>query len=409
MKSEIDKLAAEEAQAGSERDYERAALKKAERLRIEDQFNKARDKWESEHQLDECVDEDDIAQVVAQWTGIPVTQMLESDTAKLLKMEERLHQRIIGQEEAVHAIADAIRRSRSGLKDPRRPIGSFIFIGPSGVGKTELAKALAEFLFGDEDALVRLDMSEYREEHTVSRLFGAPPGYVGYEEGGQLTEAVRRRPYRVILLDEIEKSHPEVWNSLLQILDDGRMTDGQGRTVDFRNTVLIMTSNLGTEFVKKGGTLGFNSQDETVEDKQDREKIDKVLKTTFRPEFLNRIDEIILFSPLTLEQMDQIVELQMKEVRTRLEEQGLSVEITPAAREWLAKAGFDPVFGARPLKRVLQKHIESALSIKLLEGEYKDGERVVVDLNPEKTGLVFKKDGTAPVKKPATPTKEAKK
>jgi ATP-dependent Clp protease ATP-binding subunit ClpC len=409
MKSEIDKMAAEEAQAGSERDYERAALKKAERLRIEDQFNKARDKWESEHQLDECVDEDDIAQVVAQWTGIPVTQMLESDTAKLLKMEERLHQRIIGQEEAVHAIADAIRRSRSGLKDPRRPIGSFIFIGPSGVGKTELAKALAEFLFGDEDALVRLDMSEYREEHTVSRLFGAPPGYVGYEEGGQLTEAIRRRPYRVVLLDEIEKSHPEVWNSLLQILDDGRMTDGQGRTVDFRNTVLIMTSNLGTEFVKKGGTLGFNSQDETVEDKQDREKIDKVLKTTFRPEFLNRIDEIILFSPLTLEQMDQIVELQMKEVRTRLQEQGLSVEISPEAREWLAKAGFDPVFGARPLKRVLQKHIESALSIKLLEGEYKDGEQVVVDLNPEKTGLVFKKDGTAPVIKSAPPAKEVKK
>jgi ATP-dependent Clp protease ATP-binding subunit ClpC len=254
-----------------------------------------------------------------------------------------------------------------------------------------------------------LDMSEYREEHTVSRLFGAPPGYVGYEEGGQLTEAIRRRPYRVVLLDEIEKSHPEVWNSLLQILDDGRMTDGQGRTVDFRNTVLIMTSNLGTEFVKKGGTLGFNSQDETVEDKQDREKIDKVLKTTFRPEFLNRIDEIILFSPLTLEQMDQIVELQMKEVRTRLQEQGLSVEISPEAREWLAKAGFDPVFGARPLKRVLQKHIESALSIKLLEGEYKDGEQVVVDLNPEKTGLVFKKDGTAPVKKSAPPAKEVKK
>ncbi|MEN6434434.1 MAG: AAA family ATPase, partial [Anaerolineaceae bacterium] len=249
MKSELDRLVAEEEQAGNERDYERAARKKAERLRLEEQFNTQRDKWEEEHKLDEVVDVDDIAQVIAQWTGIPVTQMMESETERLLHMEDRLHERIIGQEEPISAIADAIRRARSGLKDPRRPIGSFIFIGPSGVGKTELAKALAEFMFDDEDALVRLDMSEYREQHTVSRLFGAPPGYVGYEEGGQLTEAVRRRPYRVILFDEIEKAHPEVWNALLQILDDGRLTDGQGQLVDFRNTVLIMTSNLGTEFV----------------------------------------------------------------------------------------------------------------------------------------------------------------
>jgi ATP-dependent Clp protease ATP-binding subunit ClpC len=391
MKNEIDKLSAEEAQAGTERDYERAALKKAERLRIESDFNKQREKWESEHKLDEYVDEDDIAQVVAQWTGIPVSQMMESDAEKLLKMEERLHQRIIGQDEAVHAIADAIRRSRSGLKDPRRPIGSFIFIGPSGVGKTELAKALAEFLFGDEEALVRLDMSEYREEHTVSRLFGAPPGYVGYEEGGQLTEAVRRRPYRVILMDEIEKAHPEIWNSLLQILDDGRMTDGQGRTVDFRNTVLIMTSNLGTEYVKKGGTLGFVPQGATEEDKQDREKIDKVLKATFRPEFLNRIDEVILFSPLKLEQMYQIVDLQMKDIRTRLQEQGLSVELTEVAREWIAKQGFDPVFGARPLRRVLQKNVESQLSVALLSGQFKDGDHVLVDMDPEGKQLTFKK------------------
>ena len=248
------------------------------------------------------VDEDDIAEVIAQWTGIPVSQMMESEAAKLLHMEERLHERIIGQEEAIHAISDAIRRARSGLKDPRRPIGSFIFIGPSGVGKTELAKALAEFMFGDEDALVRMDMSEYREQHTVSRLFGAPPGYVGYEEGGQLTEAVRRRPYRVILFDEIEKAHPEVWNALLQILDDGRLTDGQGRVVDFRNTVLIMTSNLGTEFVRQGGTLGFLQRNDP-EERQAHEKIEKALKTTFRPEFLNRIDEIIMFSPLTMEQM----------------------------------------------------------------------------------------------------------
>ena len=276
-----------------------------------------------EHQLDEVVDVNDIAAVVAQWTGIPVSQMLETEAEKLLHMEERLHERIIGQEEAIHAISDAIRRARSGLKDPRRPIGSFIFIGPSGVGKTELAKALAEFMFDDEDALVRIDMSEYREQHTVSRLFGAPPGYVGYEEGGQLTEAVRRRPYRVILFDEIEKAHPEVWNALLQILDDGRLTDGQGRVVDFRNTVLIMTSNLGTEFVRKGGTLGFLQATDSPEDRAAHDKIEKALKATFRPEFLNRIDEIIMFSPLTVEQMVEIVDLQMKEVQQRLNEHGL--------------------------------------------------------------------------------------
>ncbi|MEJ5201516.1 MAG: AAA family ATPase, partial [Anaerolineales bacterium] len=267
MKDEIERLKAEEEQAGVERDYERAARMKAERLRKEEIFNAERDKWEVEHKLDEVVDVDDIAQVIAQWTGIPVSQMMETEAERLLHMEERLRERVVGQEEAIHAVADAIRRARSGLKDPRRPIGSFIFIGPSGVGKTLLAKALAGFLFDDEDALVRLDMSEYREQHTVSRLFGAPPGYVGYEEGGQLTEAVRRRPYQVILFDEIEKAHPEVWNALLQILDDGRLTDGQGRVVDFRNTVLIMTSNLGTEFVRRGGTLGFLKSDGSSEQK----------------------------------------------------------------------------------------------------------------------------------------------
>ena len=408
MKVEIDKLAAEEQLAGSERDYERAALKKADRLRLESEFNQLRDRWEAEHQLDEYVDEDDIAQVVAQWTGIPVSQMLESDSEKLLHMEERLHERIVGQDEAIHAISDAIRRARSGLKDPRRPIGSFIFIGPSGVGKTELAKALAEFLFGDEEALVRLDMSEYREQHTASRLFGAPPGYVGYEEGGQLTEAVRRRPYRVILFDEIEKAHPEVWNSLLQILDDGRLTDGQGRTVDFRNSVLIMTSNLGTEFVRRGGTLGFLQGGENAEDREAHEKIQQALKSTFRPEFLNRIDEIIMFSPLSLEDVYKIVNLQMKEIRTRLEEQGLSVELTESAREFLAKAGYDPTFGARPLRRVLQKQVESPLSVSLLSGEYKEGEKVLVDLDAEKQELVFKKDGIIQTKKPSHPSTEAK-
>ncbi len=390
-KSEVDRLAAEEEQAGVERDYERAARKKAERLRLEEEFTQERDKWESEHKLDEVVDVNDIADVLAQWTGIPVNQMMESESARLLKMEDRLGERIIGQEAAIHAVSDAIRRARSGLKDPRRPIGSFIFIGPSGVGKTELAKALAEFLFDDEDALVRLDMSEYHEQHTVSRLFGAPPGYVGYEEGGQLTEAVRRRPYRVILFDEIEKAHPEVWNALLQILDDGRLTDGQGRVVDFRNTVLIMTSNLGTEFVRKGGTLGFLQKADSDEDREAHDKVDKALKSTFRPEFLNRVDEIIMFSPLNKEQMMQIVDLNMKEVQARLQEHGLSVELTDASREWLATEGYDPAFGARPLKRALQKYVESPLSISLLSGEYAAGDTVVVELDAEKKELYFKK------------------
>ncbi|HWQ04418.1 MAG TPA: AAA family ATPase [Longilinea sp.] len=391
MKSELDRLTAEEEQAGLERDYERAARKKAERIRLETEFNELRDKWEVEHKLDEVVDVDDIAQVIAQWTGIPVSQMMETESEKLLQMEERLHERIIGQDEAIHAISDAIRRARSGLKDPRRPIGSFIFIGPSGVGKTELAKALAEFLFDDEDAMVRLDMSEYREQHTASRLFGAPPGYVGYEEGGQLTEAVRRRPYRVILFDEIEKAHPEVWNALLQILDDGRLTDGQGRLVDFRNTVLIMTSNLGTEYVRRSGTLGFLQSSNSAEDRLSEEKINTALKSTFRPEFLNRIDEIIMFSPLSLEQMREIVTLQMKEVRLRLEEHGLQVTLSDAARDWLASVGYDAAFGARPLRRALQKYVESPLSVSLLSGQFVEGDTVLVDLDKESNQLVFSK------------------
>ncbi len=359
MKTDVEKLQAEEEQAGLNRDYELAAKKKSERLRLEEEYHGKRDKWEGEHQLDEVVDVDDIAAVVHQWTGIPLSQMMESESEKLLQMEARLHERIIGQEEAIHAISDAIRRARSGLKDPSRPIGSFIFIGPSGVGKTELAKALAWFMFDDEEALVRIDMSEYREQHTVSRLFGAPPGYVGYEEGGQLTEAVRRRPYRVILFDEVEKAHPEVWNALLQILDDGRLTDGQGNIVDFRNTVLIMTSNLGTEYVRKGGTLGFLQPRASSEERESHDKIEKALKGAFRPEFLNRIDEIIMFSPLSVEQMEEIVVLQMKEVQDRLNEYNITVQLTDAARQWLAKAGYDPAFGARPLRRAIQKNVES--------------------------------------------------
>jgi ATP-dependent Clp protease ATP-binding subunit ClpC len=386
MKGDVDRLAAEEEQAGLAREYERAAQKKAERLRLEEKFNGLRDQWESEHQLDEVVDVNDIAEVVAQWTGIPVNQMMETEAEKLLHMEDRLHEHIIGQDDAIHAISDAIRRARSGLKDPRRPIGSFIFIGPSGVGKTELAKALAEFMFEDVDALVRIDMSEYREQHTVSRLFGAPPGYIGYEEGGQLTEAVRRRPYRVILFDEIEKAHPEVWNALLQILDDGRLTDGQGRIVDFRNTVLIMTSNLGTEYVQKSGSLGYLQRVESEKDRQVHEKIEKALKEAFRPEFLNRIDEIITCSPLSLDDMVQIVDLQMKEIQDRLGEHGLRVTLTEAARRWLANEGFNPAFGARPLRRTLQKYVESPLSVSILSGQFQENSQIVVDID-EKENL----------------------
>lgn len=388
LKSEIDRLTKEEEQAGVERDYERAARMKSDRLRIEEEFNVRREQWGQEHKLDEVVDVDDIAEVINQWTGIPVSQMMEDEKDKLLRMEEKLHTRLVGQGKAVAAVADAIRRARSGLKDPSRPIGSFIFIGPSGVGKTELAKALAEFMFDDEDALVRVDMSEYREQHTVSRLFGAPPGYVGYEEGGQLTEAVRRRPYRVVLFDEVEKAHPEVWNALLQILDDGRLTDGQGRVVDFRNTVLIMTSNLGTEYVNKSGTLGFLGSMESG-DEANWEKIDKALKSTFRPEFLNRIDETIVFSSLSREEMQEIVGLQMADIRSRLADHGLQVELTQAAVEWLANEGFDPAFGARPLKRALQKHVESPLSVSLLSGDFKPGDIVMVDLEDDK--ITFKK------------------
>ncbi|MBI5951296.1 MAG: AAA family ATPase [Chloroflexi bacterium] len=396
MKTDVDRLRAEEEQAGLERDYERAAQKKAERLRLESEYTEKRDKWETEHQLDEVVDVDDIAAVVNQWTGIPVNQMMETESEKLLHMEARLHERIIGQEEAIHAISDAIRRARSGLKDPSRPIGSFIFIGPSGVGKTELAKALAWFMFDDEEALVRIDMSEYREQHTVSRLFGAPPGYVGYEEGGQLTEAIRRRPYRVVLFDEIEKAHPEVWNALLQILDDGRLTDGQGKVVDFRNTVLIMTSNLGTEYVTRGGTLGFFTQKADDDERAMHSKIEKALKGAFRPEFLNRVDETIMFSPLTVEQMEEIVILQMKEVQDRLNEHDITVQLSDAARSWLAKEGYDPAFGARPLRRAIQKYVESPLSVELLAGKFKDGAVVMVDVADNK--IVFRSEA-APVKR----------
>jgi ATP-dependent Clp protease ATP-binding subunit ClpC len=404
LKSRLNKMATEEEAAWANRDYERAAQYKTERLAMEAEFNSQRDAWRQETGLDETVEAEDIAEVVATWTGIPTTSLLQTEAEKLLDMEEHLHQRIVGQNEAINAIADAIRRARSGLKDPRRPIGSFIFLGSSGVGKTELAKALAEFMFDDEDAMVRIDMSEYREQHTVSRLFGAPPGYVGYEEGGQLTEAVRRRPYQIVLFDEIEKAHPDVWNALLQILEDGRLTDGQGRIVDFRNTVLIMTSNIGTEYAGQGGTLGFRrfaDADETA--RKSQEKIEDGLKRTFRPEFLNRIDEIIIFHTLTPEHMEQIVDLQMKEIHERLEERGITVDLTPAARKWLAEEGYDPAFGARPLRRTLQRYVESPLSKRLLQGEFEAGDHILADVGkPEgdDKGLLFQKQAPIPVEFP---------
>ena len=387
LKKEVDHLKLEEEEAHTVRDYERAATKRADRIRIESEFEEKRSAWQSEQMLDEVVDEHDIAEVVAAWTGIPVTQLLETEAEKLLHMEERLHERIVGQEQAVAALSDAIRRSRSGLSDPRRPMGSFIFLGSSGVGKTELAKALAEFMFDDEDALVRVDMSEYREQHTVSRLFGAPPGYIGYEQGGQLTEQVRRRPYSVVLFDEIEKAHPDVWNALLQLLDDGRLTDGQGRTVNFRNTIIIMTSNVGTAFVTRSGALGFAGMRDADEE-ADHKRIEESLKNTFRPEFLNRIDEIIIFEPLDMEDVIAIVDLQMKEVRSRLSDHGLEIELTDEANKWLAEQGYDKDFGARPLKRALQRYVESPLSVKLLQGEFKKGDRVLVDAKDGE--LIFK-------------------
>jgi ATP-dependent Clp protease ATP-binding subunit ClpC len=388
LRSELQSLQTEIEASSAVEDYKRAAELKTERINVQAEFNLQREMWQREYQLDETIGEEDIAEVVASWTGIPVAQMLETEAEKLLRMEEAIHQRIIGQEEAVNAVADAIRRGRSGLKDPRRPIGSFIFVGSSGVGKTELAKTLAWFMFDDEDALLRIDMSEYHEHHTVSRLFGAPPGYIGYEQGGQLTEAVRRRPYRVILFDDIEKAHQDVWNALLQILDDGRLTDGQGRLVDFRNTVIIMTSNLGTEFAHKSGTLGFMRAGEGGRDEADKSGeanrgIERALKDTFRPEFLNRIDEIIIFADLTVEDVEQIVNLQMGEIADRLAEQGLAVELTDGARAWLAREGFDPQFGARPLRRALQRHVESPLSVQLLRGEFERGDLVVVDVGED--------------------------
>ncbi len=397
-KAKLEQLSADEEAAWADRDYERAAQLKTDRVRTEQEYQAAVEAWRAEANLDEIVEASDIAEVVHSWTGIPVSNLIQTEAEKLLDMEKYLHQRIVGQDQAIQAVSDAIRRARSGLKDPRRPIGTFLFLGPTGVGKTELAKALAAFLFDDEEALLRVDMSEYREAHTVSRLFGAPPGYVGYEQGGQLTEQVRRRPYQVVLFDEIEKAHPEVWNALLQIMDDGRLTDGQGRVVDFRNTVVIMTSNVGAEAVKRS-PLGFVTP-ELDSDKFAEGEYSTQLKRLFRPEFLNRIDETIIFGSLSKEDMAQIVALLMEDIRERVHEMGIDVELTEAASAYLAEIGYDPSYGARPLRRVLQRQVENELSKRLLRGEYQTGDRIVVDYVEDEDGekrLVFRREDPQPI------------
>ena len=360
-------------EAGRLRDKEKELLNRREAMESEAKA--------SGLDLFDEVDEEAIAEVLSLWTGIPVYKLTEEETEKLLRMEDELHKRVIGQEDAIKAVSQAIRRTRAGLKDPKRPSGSFIFLGPSGVGKTELAKTLAEFLFGDETALLSLDMSEYQEKHTVSRLVGSPPGYVGYDEGGQLTEAVRRKPFSVVLFDEVEKAHPDVFNTLLQILEEGRLTDSQGRSVDFRNTVLIMTSNLGTRDLRKA-TIGFGTGDEAVSYERMKEKVNDALKDHFRPEFLNRIDETIVFHEPTLEQITQIVDLMIKRVRTQLESQGMGLELTDGAKTLLAERGYDPTLGARPLRRAIQRMVEDPLSEKLLHKEFRAGEIIIVDVEP---------------------------
>ena len=379
QQAELDRLRKDEEEAGQRREYEKAAILRTHYLALDQEFSTARDAWLKSSNLDEVVDEDDVAGIVANWTGIPVNRMLETEREKLIDMEDRLHERVIGQHEAIVALSDAVRRARSGLRDPRRPIGSFIFVGPTGVGKTELAKALAEFMFDSEDAMTRVDMSEFQERHTVSRLIGAPPGYVGYDDAGHLTESIRRRPYQVVLFDEIEKAHPDVFNTLLQLLDDGRLTDGQGHTVDFRNTIVIMTSNVGTEHVRQQRIGLVKSHDKNAEE-QAKEKVNEALRGAFRPEFLNRIDDVIVFNPLTEAELTQIIDLQIKDVADRVREQGMALELSFEAKALLVHEGYHPSYGARPLRRTVQRLVETPLSRSLLKGEFKAGDTILVDV-----------------------------
>jgi ATP-dependent Clp protease ATP-binding subunit ClpC len=413
--AKIKELSAEMEAAATKLDYEKAARLKYEHDSLKKQYDSEREAWLKDKQIDDVVDEEDIAEIISKSTGIPVSRMMEGEMKKLLEMETRLHERVIGQEEAIAAVSDAIRRARSGLRDPNRPIGSFIFLGPTGVGKTELVKSLANFLFDSEDAMVRIDMSEYMEKHTVSRLIGSPPGYVGYDEGGQLTEAVRRRPYQIVLFDEIEKAHPEVFNVLLQMLDDGRLTDGHGRTVDFKNTVVIMTSNVGTARIREralGFSFGSSSNRQADEEKRENEnmktQVMQELKDSFRPEFLNRVDEIIIFSHLNQGEINQIIKLMMKEVIGRLAVKGMELRLADAALDFFAREGYDRVYGARPLRRIIQRRLENHLSKLLLDGQFVEGDIIVVDMDPDNAReLTFKKgEGVAQLPNPAEIAKD---
>jgi ATP-dependent Clp protease ATP-binding subunit ClpC len=380
MEQKLDTIKKEKDAAVQSQEFEKAASLRDTEQKLREELDKTKNEWkEVQGQTDTEVNGEDIAQIVASWTGIPVFKLAEEETERLVKMEEILHKRVIGQEEAVKAVARAIRRARAGLKDPKRPIGSFVFLGPTGVGKTELARAVAESLFGDENATIRIDMSEYMEKHSTSRLVGSPPGYVGYEEGGQLTEKVRRKPYSVVLLDEIEKAHPDVFNILLQVLEDGRLTDSKGRTVDFRNTVIIMTSNVGAEMIKKGSSLGFQAATQEQDYRNMKDKVMGELKRTFRPEFLNRIDELIVFHSLEKEHIERIVSLMSDELEKRLKDQNIHLSLTEAALSFIAKEGFDPQYGARPLRRAIQRHVEDRLSEELLQGNLVKGDSVIID------------------------------
>ena len=392
MKVELQRLDDEEESASARGDYEKAAHAKAEKLRSLEEYEIAKREWDKTHVISEVVTDQDIASLIAERTGIPVTRLVEGEGDRLLKLEERLHTHVIGQDRAIEVLADAVRRARAGLKDPKRPIGSFILLGPTGVGKTELARALAEFMFDDEDNMIRVDMSEYQERHTVSKLIGAPPGYVGYEEAGHLTEAVRRRPFSVVLFDEIEKAHPDIFNTLLQVLDDGRLTDSHGRTVDFRNTIIIMTSNLGSEGVSQQA-FGFNKQSlEESESARSRMNVEDALKQKFKPEFLNRLDEFIVFDSLTQDDIVLIVDKFMGEVSERVQDLKVSISLTSDAREWLAKTGFDRMYGARPLKRAIQRYVESPLSKRLLAGDFPEGSHIVIG---ESDGEITFVEGTS--------------
>jgi len=388
LEENVDRIKREKEAAVKSQDFEKAAKFRDDERKAKEELKNAQKRWrEARTKKEIAVTEEDIANIVSKWTGIPLLRLEEKESAKFLKMEDRIHEKVIGQDEAIKAIAQAVRRSRAGIKDPKRPIGSFIFLGPTGVGKTLLGRALAEFMFGDENAVIQLDMSEYMEKFNVSRLVGAPPGYVGYEEGGQLTEKVRRRPYSVVLLDEIEKAHPDVFNILLQVFEEGRLTDSFGRRVDFRNTIVIMTSNIGAQMLKKHGALGFKTSDEEANYTQMKTRLLDEVKKTFKPEFLNRVDDIIVFRKLTKEDLHKIVDLEINEVQKRLQDQNIVIKLNKAAKEFLIEKGFDPIFGARPLKRTIQRFIEDPLSEEIIGGKLKKGGTLNVDAKVDR--LVF--------------------